>query len=1778
MARNIAVGVALLIQSASCSLYSTEPTYISSGDAQPRPQEDYFGLSLSYFWTRSTIGPNAPLFEDTPGWSNSTASHRATLVAPISVTVNSPREGPRTTHEVGKAVPRREYISGKCTLPEPVPGTASPVYGAHVWMANLLYSEQIAWPFDVFVTAFESTTPAERDYHFAIPLYSMMESLDHFMSSKVPVCGNGITGVCPTLTEDPDFRFLEHSPPTDFDVDGIPQSQTPYLPYFYWDASSTLPPPTKLLPFLAQGSTSPHAGFTQHSFSSFSAGHWVVMCSAFAVDDATGRLQSSTYTPHASLDEYIDGNGRYVNAFDDKYKRAGSSATFWSNDGDDGANVGSGRFGDELISTNLSFTPDVCWRETNSRGVALYLGSFAGYVPAAGIRGQPLLNVIEYTQHYSDEHFSGAWIPSDGDSNADLVGDGGDPTFVNQRVQTAARITYCDNHDTIRNAPSCLASPPSCSTCAVPGQPTGNKVLSPPLFVLPFDERGPGMCYFALPNTWGAEPSELAVRIRGAGFAEFELEARYDGKLFEKWAVTDMEFYIADAALSVLVPITGTAILPGHTVKLPNVFTAPVGIRQTVMVRLRVNRADEIELYPSGPFSPWAVRHFVIPKFQSPPPWLRPPYVESTPASHDVNVFAGFPFTLRARDFFGKVEDPLFLHDFDTLVFEFSVAEAVALELGGPISGRSDDFSPARIQLNPNDVLVNNWGLSSTALVSFIPRQVHRYYVVRITVTLDGTHSATAPRRPDGSLDLTRGEGAASFSFDFFIGSLPCQQCPEDSLILTECSSSADATCSGSGTSGSLGWCSAGDYISHYSQHAANIVCEPCSSCASGTYAVLGSCAGQEDTKCAVCTPAAADFFVSSGCDGVIDSVFAQCPTLSFDVGNTFALLPPGCPLVINAQIIATGLGLAGFNLTEIRDAAAAAAAQNVSGAALQETLRVAGFDIAALQASASTAAAVATAASNAAAAALAFSNSTVIALTDALRAAGEAAGAADAVISLNISILQSDFAAAIASAARADANSADALALNVSTLRGEISAAMAAAAAASSAAASSANALALNVTTLRGEISAATNADAIFALLTLSGYNLTAITAHAAAAAAAASAATALSLAASNISGTGIIAALSSAGFDLAAMTRDTSAAASAASAAAAAAARNISGATLVDTLEASGFNLSNIAALTVLSRSSLSEATSAAAAAAAASAAASNGSMIAVALAAAGFDLRFADATVAAAAASAAAASAAAAVDAAVSSAANVSAPALLLTLATAGFNLTALFSAIPAGVARSFSICSVCTSAEYATRNCTLSADTLCAPCPACAASEFETTPCTKYSPRACTACLSAADCSAGSYLVPCSPHAQGVCRPWTLTCPANSFRLSAASPTSDLACSPCECGEGAAACDSLTGACFCKATFTGARCDACIEGWFGERCDQRCACDAAGAATPACSRESGICACKPRFAGYFCDRCNTTLSGVERFGADCDGVCACASTGTCVSGRRGNGACACEPGWAGRTCATQINVSGADAPCPLDDSGKLCSGTGVCDALTGACVCAAGYGGETCSPLSVSPLSISAAPPPDATLAPGSDGFSGVIAGCSVVVTLSVVGLWRIWRRRNATPLTSPLASPSSHLSFSSETMGGERARDPSMFNRLLVYARSARGGSLLRGARAAAASSSPSPTSTLSIPTLPLRSYVNSDQLQLESAREFASPRGVLVLDDDGGGGAGGGGGGGESARERFAAVARRRARSNESLIGGGASMYSDPMSGRRIGSPTSTVRLRTPRK
>lgn len=86
---------------------------------------------------------------------------------------------------------------------------------------------------------------------------------------------------------------------------------------------------------------------------------------------------------------------------------------------------------------------------------------------------------------------------------------------------------------------------------------------------------------------------------------------------------------------------------------------------------------------------------------------------------------------------------------------------------------------------------------------------------------------------------------------------------------------------------------------------------------------------------------------------------------------------------------------------------------------------------------------------------------------------------------------------------------------------------------------------------------------------------------------------------------------------------------------------------------------------------------------------------------------------------------------------------------------------------------------------------------------------------------------------------------------------------------------------------------------------------------CRCDAVGTAsqvipgrigmnysTTLCDAASGACACKAGFTGPLCDKC-----AAGRYGSNCTGVCACGVHGTCIEGRSGSGQCVCEAGWMG-----------------------------------------------------------------------------------------------------------------------------------------------------------------------------------------------------------------------------------------------------------------------------
>ncbi|KAJ6651992.1 hypothetical protein lerEdw1_015849 [Lerista edwardsae] len=96
-----------------------------------------------------------------------------------------------------------------------------------------------------------------------------------------------------------------------------------------------------------------------------------------------------------------------------------------------------------------------------------------------------------------------------------------------------------------------------------------------------------------------------------------------------------------------------------------------------------------------------------------------------------------------------------------------------------------------------------------------------------------------------------------------------------------------------------------------------------------------------------------------------------------------------------------------------------------------------------------------------------------------------------------------------------------------------------------------------------------------------------------------------------------------------------------------------------------------------------------------------------------------------------------------------------------------------------------------------------------------------------------------------------------------CRPNFYRWGA-----QAACQPCNCnpaGSLSLQCDS-SGACDCKPSVTGWKCERCQDGFhsLSEGGCRPCACDAAGSVGP-CDSNSGRCPCKAKVEGYQCNRC-------------------------------------------------------------------------------------------------------------------------------------------------------------------------------------------------------------------------------------------------------------------------------------------------------------------------
>uniref|UniRef100_A0A8C3TBV3 Laminin subunit gamma-3 n=1 Tax=Chelydra serpentina TaxID=8475 RepID=A0A8C3TBV3_CHESE len=116
--------------------------------------------------------------------------------------------------------------------------------------------------------------------------------------------------------------------------------------------------------------------------------------------------------------------------------------------------------------------------------------------------------------------------------------------------------------------------------------------------------------------------------------------------------------------------------------------------------------------------------------------------------------------------------------------------------------------------------------------------------------------------------------------------------------------------------------------------------------------------------------------------------------------------------------------------------------------------------------------------------------------------------------------------------------------------------------------------------------------------------------------------------------------------------------------------------------------------------------------------------------------------------------------------------------------------------------------------------------------------------------------------GGHCLKCQDNTDG---PHCERCRQNYYRWDGRA-----ACQPCNCNAAGSLrlqCDS-SGACECKASVTGWKCERCRAGFhsLSEGGCRPCACDPAGS-VGTCDPNLGRCSCKEKVEGYLCNRCQT-----------------------------------------------------------------------------------------------------------------------------------------------------------------------------------------------------------------------------------------------------------------------------------------------------------------------
>ncbi|KAK1167043.1 laminin subunit beta-1-like [Acipenser oxyrinchus oxyrinchus] len=203
-----------------------------------------------------------------------------------------------------------------------------------------------------------------------------------------------------------------------------------------------------------------------------------------------------------------------------------------------------------------------------------------------------------------------------------------------------------------------------------------------------------------------------------------------------------------------------------------------------------------------------------------------------------------------------------------------------------------------------------------------------------------------------------------------------------------------------------------------------------------------------------------------------------------------------------------------------------------------------------------------------------------------------------------------------------------------------------------------------------------------------------------------------------------------------------------------------------------------------------------------------------------------------------------------------------------------------------------------------------------------------------------------------------------------------------------CRPCLCPDGpnsgrqfASSCyqsqDSLQVFCACSKGYTGARCDDCAPGYYGNPDEvggvcQPCQCNnnIDMLDSGSCDARSGICLkCLYHTEGGSCERCKLGYYG-DALTQTCR-KCVCNYLGTvndtCPSSNEchcdlNNGQCQCLPNVVGQNCdqcATDTWNLASGNGCEDCDCDETRSFGSSCNELTGQCVCKPGFGGRACN---------------------------------------------------------------------------------------------------------------------------------------------------------------------------------------------------------------------------